>query len=62
MPTEPDHAPTFREIDLSAEIRSIWGPAWNEPEIAYEFSNGRKFKLRTGDSGIYASSPDFANE
>lgn len=51
--------PTMREVDLSAEIRKIWGPEWNKPETSYEFSNGRKFELRTGDAAIYASSPDF---
>ena len=58
-PTEQNHDPVFRSIDLSAEIRKIWGPKWNAPETAYEFSNGRKFELRTGDSAIYSSSPDF---
>lgn len=50
---------TFREINLSAEIRKIWGPEFNAPEPAYEFSSGRKFVLRTGDAAIYATSPDF---
>lgn len=49
----------FRTIDLAAETRRIWGVEWNKPEVAYEFSNGRKFELRTGDAAIYASSPDF---
>ena len=52
--------PVFHEINLSAEIRKIWGSKWNEPEIAYEFGS-RKFYLRTGDAAIYASSPDFAD-
>ena len=50
---------TFRQIDLSAEVKKIWGPKWNAPEPAYEFSNGRKFELRTGDAAIYETSPDF---
>ena len=50
---------TFREIDLSAEARKAWGDKWNAPEISYEFSNGRKFTLRTGDAAIYETSPDF---
>ena len=58
-PTEPSHDPVFRTIDLSAEAKRLWGPKWNAPEISYEFSNGRKFELRTGDAAIYASSPDF---
>lgn len=59
MATEPNHDVTVREIDLGAEIRKIWGAEWNRAEIAYEFSNGRKFELKTGDAAIYASSPDF---
>jgi len=58
-PTENSHDPQFRTIDLSAEARKVWGPEWNAPELAYEFSNGRKFKLRTGDASIYETSPDF---
>lgn len=52
-PTEKDHAPTFREIDMGAEVRKLMGPKWNAPSPAYEFSNGRKFTLRTEDAGIY---------
>lgn len=51
--------PISRSVDLGAEVKRIWGPAWNEPEVSYEFSNGRKFKLRTGDAAIYAESPVF---
>lgn len=51
--------PKVREIDLAAEVRRIWGPKWNQPEIAYEFSSGRKFELRTEDAAIYETSPDF---
>ena len=58
-PTEVAHDPVFKERDLSAEVRRIYGPKWNAPELAYEFSSGRKFYLRTGDAAIYASSPDF---
>lgn len=47
-----------REVNLSAEIKKIWGKRWNEPEIAYEVGD-RKYTLRTGDAAIYASSPDF---
>ena len=51
--------PSFKVLDLSAEVKKIWGPKWSSAEPAYEFSNGRKFELRTGDAAIYASSPDF---
>ena len=56
----PDTAPpTVKTVNLTAEIRKIWGPERNAPEASYEFSNGRKFVLRTGDAAIYATSPDF---
>ena len=58
-PTEQAHDPVFRELPLSAEIRKIWGPEWNKPELAYEFGSGRKFYLRTGDASIYVTSQDF---
>ena len=51
--------PQFREIDLAAEVRKIWGAEWSKPPVAYEFSNGRKFELQTGDAAIYSSSRDF---
>jgi hypothetical protein len=50
--------PSSKQVDLSAEIKKIWGQEWNKPETSYEFS-GRKFELRTGDAAIYATSPDF---
>ena len=51
--------PTAKTVNLTAEIRKIWGPEFNAPEVSYEFSSGRKFELRTGDAAIYATSPDF---
>jgi hypothetical protein len=51
---EPSHSPSFREINLSAEVKKIWGAKWDSPELAYEFSNDRKFYLRTEDAGIYS--------
>jgi hypothetical protein len=59
MPTEQPHDPVFREINMSAEIRKMYGPKFDSPELAYEFSSDRKFYLRTGDAAIYISSPDF---
>ena len=62
MPTTDDlypRDPTFRVLDLSAEVKKMLGPKWNAPEVSYEFSNGRKFELRTGDAAIYSTSPDF---
>lgn len=51
MPTDQNE-PTFKEVDISAEVRRIWGPKWNEPEVEYEFS-GRTFRRRTEEAGIY---------
>jgi len=51
-PSEPPHDPIFREINLSAEIKRMYGVRWNSPELAYEFDE-RKFYLRTEDAGIY---------
>lgn len=51
--------PKFSVLDWNAMVKEAWGPEWNAPETSYEFSNGRKFKLRTGDAAIYATSPDF---
>ena len=56
---DPNYSVTVREVNLSAEVKKMLGPKWNAPETSYEFSNGRKFELRTGDAAIYASSPDF---
>jgi len=56
-PTAPANDVTGRTLDLSAEVKKIWGPKWNEPEVEYEFT-GRTFKRRTEDAAIYASSPD----
>src|SRR6266850_1860858 len=50
--TEQKHDPIFREIDLSAEARRLWGSQWNAPEVAYRFGD-REFFLRTEDSAIY---------
>lgn len=58
-PTEEAHDVKFTTLDLSAEVKKMWGPQWGKPETAYEFSNGRKFELRTGDAAIYVTSPDF---
>lgn len=49
----------FRVIDMAAEARKAWGPDWSKPETSYEFSNGRKFVLKTEDASIYATSPNF---
>lgn len=59
MPTEKPNDPQFRQINLGAEVKKMWGAKWNEPEVEYEFSDGKKFYRRTGDAAIYEGSPDF---
>ena len=56
-PTEQNHDPIFREINISAEIKRMWGAKWDSPELAYEFGD-RKFYLRTEDAGIYSGASD----
>lgn len=57
--SEQSHDPITSSADLGAEVRKIWGEKWNKPTIAYEFSNGRKFEMRTEDAAIYSTSPNF---
>lgn len=52
-PSNPPNNISAAERDLASEIRRIWGVEWNKPSAAYEFSNGRKFELRTEDAAIY---------
>jgi len=58
-PVDTSQPPNFRTIDMNAEVRKVLGKKYNEPELAYEFSGGRKFYLRTEDAAIYETSPDF---
>ncbi len=58
-PSNPPNNISATTVDLAAEVRKIWGPAWNKPSTSYVFSNGREFELRTEDAAIYSSSPDF---
>ena len=60
-PTEENHDPKFRVIDLGAEAKAMMGPKWSAPEVAYVFGK-REFVLRTGDAAIYESSPDFGSD
>lgn len=58
--SNPENKVNFRTIDLSAEIKKIWGPHYNAPVVEYEFSNGRQFVRRTEHAAIYVTSPDFS--
>lgn len=52
-----DGAPTSRIIDWAALVRRAWGPEYNQPDKAYQFSNGREFNSTDGQrGGIYEGS------
>ena len=47
------NAPTIRHYDYAALIRELWGEGWGKPDVAYEFSNDRKYDDSGAHSGIY---------
>ena len=49
----------MREVNLSAEIKKMWGKEWDAPVLEYEFSNGKKFYRKPEHAAIYDTSPDF---
>lgn len=51
MAQDNGSAPKSRVIDWAALVRKAWGPAFNEPDNAYEFSNSREFKSTDGARG-----------
>lgn len=58
MPTVPETpAPNTRILDWASFVRAAWGVEFNEPDQAYQFSNGREFKGTEGNrGGIYQGS------
>lgn len=53
--------PVFRDIDWKTLVQETWGERWAEPETAYQFSNGRKFKDPGSNGGPYADNPPADN-
>lgn len=45
--------PTVREVDAGALARKAWGDDWGKKDVAYEFSNGRKFAASEPNGGPY---------
>ena len=45
--------PNSREISYSDLVRKMWGDEWHKKEIAYQFSNGRKFDDSGANGGPY---------
>jgi len=50
VPTLP---PVTRSISFGALVRQAWGDEWGKKDIAYEFSNGRKFQDSAPNGGPY---------
>lgn len=47
-------APTSRVINWGQLVRKAWGPEFDQPDKAYQFSNGREFNATDGQrGGIY---------
>lgn len=41
-------------VDWAALVKQLWGPAFYEPDVVYQQSNGREFKEVRGGPGIYS--------
>ena len=50
VPTKP---PVFKTIDWGATVRKAWGDDWHKPEVAYEFSSGKKYNDPGAQGGPY---------
>lgn len=47
-------APNSRTLEWASFVRAAWGVEFNEPDVAYRFSNGREFKgTENAGGGIY---------
>lgn len=53
MATTPPPLRNYVLKDMKALVLKEWGKKWNEPEVAYEFSNGRKFDDPGVNGGPY---------
>jgi hypothetical protein len=49
----PIKPPIFRTVDWGAISRKAWGEDYHKPDIAYEFSNGRRFNDSAPNGGPY---------
>jgi anti-sigma-K factor RskA len=50
VPTQP---PVTRNRDLGAMVREAWGDEWLKKDVAYQFSNGRRFEVSEPNGGPY---------
>lgn len=44
MPDDNAQRVRTREFDWEQLVKNAWGKEWNKPDVAYEFSGGRKFE------------------
>ena len=51
-----DQQVTTSEIDWKTIVQEQWGERWSKPDVAYQWSNGRKMD-DTGPMGPYANNP-----
>jgi hypothetical protein len=49
----PPLPPITRTVSFGALVRRAWGDEWLKKDIAYEFSNGRKFAASEPNGGPY---------
>lgn len=43
-----------RTFSFSALVKKKWGKEWTKPDVAYQFSNGRRFySTDRAESGVY---------
>lgn len=45
-----------KPLDYAQLVRQLWGDQYNKSEVAYEFSNGRKFEDSGSNGGPYEQS------
>ena len=53
MATTPPPLRNYVLKDMKTLVLKEWGKKWNEPEVAYEFSGGRKFDDPGVNGGPY---------
>ena len=49
----PNLPPYTRSFSLGALVRQTWGDQWGKKDVAYEFSNDRKFAASEPNGGPY---------
>lgn len=50
----PKLPPTTRTVDFGALVKQQWGDDWRKKDVAYRFSNDRKFAASEPNGGPYS--------